>query len=436
MLDEQRRLGPIRLADGILPIHAGSFLFATFIGISLTTFISVIQPYLLTVSIGLAVEKQGQVSGDMVLYGEIVMLASSAAVGAMSDRFGRRGVFATGALILAIGYVLYGYVDSVTTLTAARIFMAFGISIVNVMVQAVQADYPAEVSRGKLVGATGFAIGVGAVLIGIVFSRLPYWYVGAGSTELSAGRYTMFTMAGLALLLTLVIRLGLKGGRPSQTTRAGSFTASMAQGLRIGRRNARIALAYGCAFVSRADLVVVGTFFTLWLNQAGIASGLTPGDAARTAGGFFALAMSSALIWAPISGIMNDRLDRTHAMALAMFLCAAGYSAMGLITDPLGIWMYPAAVLLGIGQMSAITASQTLIGQEAPAEHRGSIIGMFSFFGAAGVMFVTSVGGRLFDAIGPAAPFVLIGSINALLFVVAIIVARLPGERVVSENTA
>jgi hypothetical protein len=76
-----------------------------------------------------------------------------------------------------------------------------------------------------------------------------------------------------------------------------------------------------------------------------------------------------------------------------------------------------------------VTASQTLIGQEAPAEHRGSIIGMFSFFGAAGVMFVTSVGGRLFDAIDPSAPFVMVGSINTLLFVAAIFVSRLPNKR-------
>jgi MFS family permease len=435
MPDKPDRFGPIQLANGIRPRHAGSFLFAAFIGVSLTTFISVIQPYVLTVNIGLAVEKQGQVSGDLVLYGEIVMLALSAAIGAVSDRYGRRGVFAVGAMILAMGYGLYGYVDSVATLAGARIFMAFGIAIVNVMVQAVQADYPAEASRGKLVGFTGLAIGVGAVLIGVVLARLPDWYVGAGATALMASRYTMFTMAGFAIVLMIVVRLGLKGGRPPQPLRKTSIVGSMVQGLQAGRHNARIALAYGCAFVSRADLVVVGTFFTLWLNQAGIAAGMTPDDAARSAGGFFALAMMSALLWAPVAGILNDRLTRTRAMALAMFLCAIGYLVMGLITDPLGVWMYPAAVMLGIGQMSAITASQTLIGQEAPPEQRGSIIGMFSFFGAAGVMFVTSVGGRIFDAIGPSSPFVMIGLINTLLFVAAMVVSRLHGERDLAEAT-
>jgi MFS family permease len=244
----------------------------------------------------------------------------------------------------------------------------------------------------------------------------------------------MFTMAGLALLLVFVIQLGLKGGKPQQSAQRVSIVGGLADGLKAGRQNVKIALAYGCAFVARADLVVVGTFFTLWLNQAGIAAGLSPEDAAGTAGQFFAIAMMGALIWAPIAGVLNDRLNRIHAVSLAMFLCAAGYSCMGLIEDPLGVWMYPAAILLGIGQMSAVTASQTLIGQEAPAERRGSIIGTFSFFGTAGIMFVTSIGGRIFDTIDPAAPFVLTGAINALLFFAAMFISFRAGKAVVETS--
>ena len=85
--------------------------------------------------------------------------------------------------------------------------------------------------------------------------------------------------------------------------------------------------------------------------------------------------------------------------------------------------MYPAGVLLGIGQISAVTASQTLIGQEAPLAYRGSVVGMFSMFGAAGILFISSVGGWVFDAIGQTAPFVLIGLANAILCVAAYAVA-------------
>jgi len=117
-----------------------------------------------------------------------------------------------------------------------------------------------------------------------------------------------------------------------------------------------------------------------------------------------------------------------NAMALAMGLAAAGYISVAFVPDPFGVWMYPAGVLLGIGQISAITASQTLIGQEAPPAYRGSVVGMFSMFGAAGILFISSVGGWVFDRIGPVAPFVLIGVANGVLCVAALVIARQPAK--------
>ena len=196
------------------------------------------------------------------------------------------------------------------------------------------------------------------------------------------------------------------------------------QGYSAGRGNPKILLAYCSAFVARADLVVVGTFFTLWLTQAGLSQGMDSEQAAGAAGGFFGLVMLCALIWAPIMGWLNDRMNRVTAMSLALFLAATGYLATALVPDPLGGWMFPAGVLLGIGQMSAVTASQTLIGQEAPKAHRGSVIGMFSLFGAAGILFITKVGGQLYDEIDPAAPFVIVGAINGLLMLWALALSR------------
>lgn len=420
------RLGPIQLAQGVRRLNAGSFLFAAFLGVAMTTFISAIQPYVLTVNVGLAVEEQGRVSGQMVFYGELVLLALSSLIGVWSDRAGRRPVFVTGMLILAVGYMIYGFVNSVAALTAVRVFLALGIAAVNVMVSALMVDYPAEESRGKLAGATGAAIGCGAILIGVLFLQLPNLYAATGVDALWAGRLAMFTMAVLCLFLAIGLRAGLKGGPPPHSKSGESLRAQFAQGLMAGRDNPRVMLAYLCAFVARADLVVVGTFYTLWLTQAGIEKGFSPARAAGTAGGFFAMVMTCALLWAPVMGWLNDRLDRVAAMALAMLLAGIGYISMWFIPDPLGIWMWPAGLLLGIGQMSAVTASQTLIGQEAPPAYRGSVVGMFSFSGAAGILFITTAGGRIYDAVDPAAPFLLIGVVNTLLFFWAL---RVPGGR-------
>ncbi len=409
------------MAAGVSRLNMSVFLLSAFAGMMLNTFISVVQPYILNVNLALPVAEQGRISGEMVFYGEVVILLLSAVIGMFTDKLGRRGMYAAGFVIMAMGYSLYGFVDSVTSLAAVRIFLAVAVSIMNVMIATVQADYPEEESRGKLVGLTGVVIGMGAVLIGVGLARLPYWFVTAGYDDLLAGRLTMFVMSAMSLLMSVVVWFGLSTQTQHGDAASLTLKENFAIGLGAARNNLRIALAYGCAFVSRGDLVVVGTFYVLWMNQAAVETGMSPDEASKVAGGFFGLVMGSALLWAPVSGWLSDRLNRVSAMAVAMGLCAIGYTSMGFITEPLGVWMYPAGALLGIGQMSAITASQTLIGQEAPAASRGTIVGVFSFFGAAGVMFITIAGGRLYDAIDPSAPFVLIGIVNAILFVGAVL---------------
>ena len=434
MQTPERKLGPVALAPGISPLHAWVFLFAAFMGISVTTYLSTIQPYLLEVNLGLPADQQGKVSGLALFAGEIVLLVTSSLIGAYSDRIGRRALFAAGLVLLGAGYVLLGFVSSVSTLVAIRMFMSIGISVVNVMVNALMADYPAEQSRGKLVGFVGIAIGFGNILIGVLLLRLPEFYAATGISKLLAGRYTMYTMAALCVFLAVVVRFGLKAGAPDQAAAGTSLRERIAMGTRARRENIRILLAYLCAFVSRGDLVVIGTFLTLWIIRAGIAAGMEPDIAAREAGTRFALVMTAALLWAPVMGWLNDRLDRVVAMALAMGLAAIGYTSVAFLPDPFGPWMYPVGALLGIGQISAVTASQTLIGQEAPAAYRGSVVGMYSMYGAAGILFISSAGGWVFDRVGAVAPFVLIGIANALLCILAIVVARqprAPGSRVV-----
>ncbi len=424
MNEQSKSFGPVRLAQGVRPKHALFFLLSAFLGICLTTFISAFQPYLLTVNLGLPEDQQGQVSGMALFAGEVVLLLSSSVIGAWSDRLGRQLVFIGGMIILALGWVILGYVDSVTTLVAARMFMSVGVSVVNVMISALMADYPAEDSRGKLVAFAGVAIGLGNIMIGLLLMRLPQIFAADGVSELLAGRYTTLTMAALSILLVILIRIGIKAGPPPQAQPDETLRERIKVGVRVGRENNRILLAYCCAFVARGDLIVVGTFLTLWLIQTGIKSGLSPDVAALKAGGMFAMVMTCALLWAPVMGWINDRIDRVKAMALAMLLAACGYTGVAFVPDPLGVWMYPFGALLGIGQISAVSASQTLIGQESPPAYRGSVMGMFSMFGAAGILFISSVGGLVFDKLSPAAPFVLIGIANGVLCIAAVRIAK------------
>jgi MFS family permease len=407
--------GPVMLAPGISKLNAWAFLFAAFASVALNSFVSIIMPYVLNVNIGLPTGEQGRVAGDLVFYGELVLISLSGVIGAWADQYGRRVVLVVGLLFLGMGYIALGYANNVPQLIAIRMFATLGIAAVTVMITTIQVDYPQRESLGKMVGFTGISIGIGAVMIGVVFTRLPDWYTGMGYAPLEASRMTMLTMTGLCVVTAVVLRFGLVGGPPPQVRAKQPLKLLLAQGIQAARINPKLVLAYGCAFVGRADLVVVGTFYSLWLTQAGIASGMGADEAAKTAGGMFAVVMTAALLWAPVLGWLNDRLDRTLVMSISLLLALIGYCVMGLLGDPLGPWLIPASIVLGIGQMSVTLASNTLLGQEAPPEFRGAVVGTFSVFGAAGILFVTSVGGRMYDAIGPTAPFIMIGVLNGLL---------------------
>lgn len=73
-------------------------------------------------------------------------------------------------------------------------------------------------------------------------------------------------------------------------------------------------------------------------------------------------------------------------------------------------------------QASAGNATETseLLGDAPALEQRraypkGSIAGVYSLAGGAGILLLTKLGGYLFDVISPSAPFVMLSAFNGLL---------------------
>ena len=92
--------------------------------------------------------------------------------------------------------------------------------------------------------------------------------------------------------------------------------------------------------------------------------------------------------------------------------------------DPTSEWITLVAVLLGMGQICAILASQTVLGQEAPAEVRGAVFGLAGIFASLGILFTSSVGGWLYDVVDQGAPFFLIGGVNMIVMLFGLYLLR------------
>ncbi len=421
------KIGPVMLAPSVLPRHGWTFLYAAFVSIGLVTFVSIGQAYILNENLKIPTSQQGSISGNLVFWTEIVTLLFFVPAGVLMDRIGRKTIYSSGFLLLALAYALYPLSRSIGELTLYRMIYALGIVAVTSGLSTVMIDYPAERSRGKLIAITGFLNGLGIVMLNRFFGGLPQQLVAKGVSGSDAGLYTHLGIAGVALLSAAVVALGLKGGTEVKKHERPALRSLFTSGISCAR-NPRILLSYAAAFVARGDQSIIGTFLPLWGTTAGIAMGMAPAEAVKKGMMIFIISQASALLWAPVIGPLIDRWNRVTALTVCMALASIGYLSLALVGNPHEPASIIYFVLLGIGQISSFLGAQSLIGQEAPKAERGSVIGMFNISGAIGILLITTVGGRLFDSMSPKAPFIVVGLINALVMLGGIAVRlRAPG---------
>jgi MFS family permease len=390
---------------------------------------SFMQPYLLRENLQMPVAEQGRASAILSFSYEATVFLLVATFGALSDKIGRRPIFVLGFLWLGVALGLYPLAENLLQLTLCRIFFAIGSAMLTGMMTTVLADYPQEHSRGFMVAIGGIANGLGAMTCVLLLSRLPKILADMGYTTLMSGRLTYWTGTLLCFVSAVVVSRGLKGGKPGKSLKRQRIASLLKDGIRVARANPRVMVAYLEAFVARGDLMLISTFFALWASQSGVAVGLTLEEATRKAGLFIAIIQGSSLIWAPVWGFILDRIDRLTAVAMAMGIAGIAYLWAGFSPNPIATAFIPVAVMLGIGEFSGILAGGALIGQEAPEDIRGSTVGLFNMCGSIGVIVLAVVGGLVFDYWKPGGPFVVVGFMNLLILVIAVLVRIFTGYK-------
>ncbi|MEC9375044.1 MAG: MFS transporter [Pseudomonadota bacterium] len=419
------RYGPILLQAGITRFNAHAFMFASFITIGFMIFINIGNTYVLNENLGINQKEQGEITGLLLVVNEIILLIFMPLAGILADRIGRRSVMIAGLLIMALGYIFYPTADSTAELIFYRCIYAIGVAGATGMLGTITQDYPQNESRGRMVGLSSVMIILGTLVVADGFRRLPSVLKERGLDGVTAGQYTFWLVALCIVLSCIVLRLGLKEGTPAKKQERPALKILLRSGFKHAK-NPRIALAYFAAFVGRSDLVILGSFTVLWGTLAGLDQGMDAADALRSGTLLFVIANIAALFWSYCIGIIIDKFDRVIALGIATTLAAIGFLSMGLIDNPLDPSVIPLFLLLGIGQVSCFAAAQALIGQEAPAKERGSVIGAFGFCGAAGIMIASAIGGWLFDTWLRSGPFILVGSANLFILITCFWVYRMP----------
>ena len=417
------RIGPLWMLPGVRPINIASLFFASFFGIAVMAYMNAGQPIIFKEILGIDESEFGRLAGSLTFYHEIVVLIFIAPIGALSDKIGRRPIYMAAFLLIGLGHFLYPLAENTEQLTIYRLVYALGTAGASAMLAAVANDYPVEKSRAKMIAATMLFNAIGMVLLTIFFRSLPEWYQGEGFSPDWAVTYTRWTVAAMCVVVAAVAILGLKKGAPAQVSKREPMLSTLKVGL-AAARNPRIALSYGAAVVSRGDLAVLSTFFTTWLFLEGTQRGMSTTEAMAAGLKFYVIIQAAALPCAVVMGFVLDKIDRVLGLAIAMVFASIGYLSLAFVGDPLGNQMYYAAVLIGLGEITANLSSISLVGKEAPVKGRGAVIGMFSLFGALGILLVAKIGGPLFDDVARVGPFILVGVANVVIFVWAVLVLK------------
>ncbi|MDP6437298.1 MAG: MFS transporter [Gammaproteobacteria bacterium] len=420
--------GPRRLNLWIVPgvsnLNVYTLLFGSFFGIAMMSFVNVSQAFLFEEVLKIPTDEQASLAGQLTAISEVIVISIIGLIGSMSDKIGRKPLYVAAFVFFAIGYVLYPFARSPEELLLYRAIFAIGLACNTAMLPSVANDYPMERSRGKMIAVCFTLNGLGFILIMQPMNFLGQFLMDAtGGDALKVAQYWIWTAAGICLVVSFVLAMGLKSGPPARVEERDKLLTTLKVGIKEAKR-IRVALAYAAAVVARGDMAVLSAFFVLYMKTAGLESGLDIKDAMANAIKFYVIIQVFALCWLPVLGFILDRIDRVTGLAFAMVLAGVGYASLFFLEDPMGPMIWPVAVLIGMGEMSANLASLTLIGSEAPLKGRGAVIGLFSLFGAIGILGVGLVGGQLGDMFGQSAPFALVASANGVILVLSILVLK------------
>jgi MFS family permease len=298
------------------------------------------------------------------------------------------------------------------------------------------ADYTEDSSRGRANGLQGFMLVVGA-LIPPVMGFMPKILADRGMPQDQAIETTFLIASGLAVLGAVLAYFGLARdvGKPKVRSEE-SIGVQMLEGMKAAR-DPGVALSYGAAFISRGDLAVTGAFMGLWLMQFGMTQqGLSMSDSMSQMAVRVFITVAGGMFGALLMGYFSDKIRRATAVTIASGLAAVTYLAIFFVEDPTATWVMGLLFVMGIAELAGFVSSQALVGQQAPKARRGAVIGFFTVAGAIGILVGSLGGGQLFRHIGPSAPFVLFGFLNAIVFVWSLMVKDKIKNPVQTEEAA
>ena len=328
--------------------------------------------------------------------------------GRQSDKVGRRPVILISIAIAAIGYILFGFAQSVWMLFAARVVSGFGTANFGAA-HAIIADTTPPERRARGMGILGAAFGLGFTL-GPAFGG----FLGAWGM-----RVPIFTAAALTVLNWWMAYFLLPETRvpgksePAPSRSALKEIAELGQDTNL-RRLLVVFLVYSTAFSMMEQ--VLGLFIeSVWVGVAPAHPGASAGRASvLTAWALMVVGVTAIIVQ---GGLIGRLVAKFGEKKLVIVGCAL--VGIALILVPVVGWTssFPlflgVMVLLAAGSGVCNPSAHSLLSRAAHDSRQGHTMGVGQSLGALGRVIGPALAGAFFQ-VTTGLPFFLAGGLILL----------------------
>lgn len=317
--------------------------------------------------------------------------------GRLSDRIGRRPVMISSIFFGICGYLLIGTATSIPMLFAGRALAGFGNANLAVA-QAVVSDVTTAENRAKGMGMLGAAFGLGFIIGPIIGGFASRW--GLHAPALVAGGLGLFNLL-LAIAWLQETHPPERRSLPTESRRAPWDEAFRVPG--VGRMLViGFLLTTGFALFEQVLSLFVAE---VWAKDAPQAvAGEMPLAVRLTVYFLMTIGLTGAVVQGGLIGRIGRRFSARSVAAVGMALMALGVLGIPLVGG------LPFAALIGVGFVLALGSGLTnptlmgMLSNLAPAQKRGSILGVGQAANSLGRVVGPAVAGSLFE-FSPQLPF-------------------------------
>jgi len=129
------------------------------------------------------------------------------------------------------------------------------------------------------------------------------------------------------------------------------------------------------------------------------------------------------LLVVPLAGRLADKYNPQVILPLSFFIRFCSIVMFMFIDNPNTYYAFGVSVFVVVGTAMENVTVDCLLLRNADKQIRGVILGFGTACGFIGMLIFAIVGGILFDRIGPYAPFIFVGGLDAVFFVISSLLA-------------